>query len=157
MNGILIKNLQKLVSDKMRTWDKFLDDAIWAYRVSFKLSMSFTPFFLVYGQEALFPIELQVQSNRLMQASWRHGESAMEDWLAHNHVLQYSREEAIDHYLQQALRRKQYYDKKSRLETFLKGLLVLRYDNRFDNIKGKKMVNRWEGPFVVHEVYDNGS
>ena len=157
VNGILVKNLQKLVNDKMRTWDKFLDDAIWAYRVSFKLSTGFTPFFLVYGQEALFPIELQVRSNRLMQASCRDGESAMEDRLAHNHVLQYSREEAVEHYLQQAWRRKQYYDKKARLETFLKGSLVLRYDNRFDNIKGQKMVNRWEGPFVVHEVYDNGS
>ena len=83
-----------------------------------------------------------------MQASWRDGESAMEDRLAHNHVLQYSREEAVEHYLQQALRRKQYYDKKTRLETFLKGSLVLRYDNRFDNIKGQKMVNRWRDPLL---------
>ena len=157
VNGILVKNLQKHVTDRIRTWDKFLDDALWAYRISYKSSTGFTPFFLVYGQEALFPIELQVRSNRLLRASLRDEECFMMDRLAQNHILQYSREEVVEHYIQQAWKRKKYYDKKLRKEIFSKGSLVLRYDNRFDNIKGQKMMNRWEGPFVVHDCFDNGS
>ena len=157
VNGILVKNLQKLVTNRIRTWDEFLDDALWAYRISYKSSTGFTPFFLVYGQEALFPIELQVRSNRLLRASLRDEECFMMDRLSQNHILQYSREEAVEHYMQQAWRRKKYYDKRSRKDTFSKGSLVLHYDNRFDNIKGQKMINRWEGPFVVHDCFDNGS
>ena len=63
----------------------------------------------------------------------------------------------MEHYLRQAWRRKKYHDKGARTEAFAKGSLVLRYDNRFDNIKGQKMVNRWEGPFLVHDQFDNGS
>ena len=35
VNGIWVKNLQKLVTNRIRTWDKFLDDALWAYRISY--------------------------------------------------------------------------------------------------------------------------
>ena len=138
VNGILVKNLQKLVTNRIRTWDEFLDDALWAYRISYKSSTGFTPFFLVYGQEALFPIELQVRSNRLLRASLCDEECFMMDRLSQNHILQYSREEAVEHYIQQAWRRKKYYDKRSRKDTFSKGSLVLRYNNRFDNIKDKR-------------------
>ena len=36
-------------------------------------------------------------------------------------------------------------------------MLVLRYDNRFDNRKDKKLPTRWEGPFQVVKRYENGS
>ena len=77
----------------------------------------------MYGQEALFPIELPVRSNRLLRASLRDEECFMMDRLAQNHILQYSREEAVEHYIQQAWKRKKYYDKKSRKSFFQKDLL----------------------------------
>ena len=123
LGGILVKNLQKLVTNRIRTWDNFLDDALWAYRVSYKSSTGFTPFFLVYGQEVLFPIELQVRSNRLLRASLRDEGCFMMDRLAQNHILQYSREEVVEHYIQQAWKRNKYYDKNSGKETFSKGSL----------------------------------
>ena len=51
--------LRKLVQDKVREWDRYFEDTHLAYRVSYKSSTGFTPFFLVYGQEALLPIEVE--------------------------------------------------------------------------------------------------
>ncbi|MCO5602419.1 hypothetical protein L7F22_056550 [Adiantum nelumboides] len=38
-----------------------------------------------------------------------------------------------------------------------RGMLVLRYDNRFDNRKDKKFLSRWKGPFLIRKKYSNGS
>ena len=38
-----------------------------------------------------------------------------------------------------------------------KGVLVLHYNNQFDNTKDKKFLIRWEGPFHVVKWYENGS
>ena len=39
-----------------------------------------------------------------------------------------------------------------RKDIFSNESLVLRYDNRFDNIKGQKMINRWEGPLTMEVI-----
>ena len=38
---------------------------LWAYRISKKLSINTTPFSLVYGHEAVLPVEITVQSLRM--------------------------------------------------------------------------------------------
>ncbi|MCO5613533.1 hypothetical protein L7F22_067810 [Adiantum nelumboides] len=38
-----------------------------------------------------------------------------------------------------------------------RGMLVLRYDNCFDNRKDNKFLSRWKGPFLIRNKYSNGS
>ena len=38
-----------------------------------------------------------------------------------------------------------------------RGMLVLRYDNRFDTRKDKKFMPRWEGPYLILKKHSNGS
>jgi hypothetical protein len=42
-----------------------LYSALWAYRTSIKTTTGFSPFQLVYGLEAVFPIECQIPSLKL--------------------------------------------------------------------------------------------
>ena len=42
-----------------------LFSALWAYRTSIKTSTGFTPFQLVYGLEAVLPIECEIPSLKL--------------------------------------------------------------------------------------------
>ena len=42
-----------------------LSSALWAYRTSVKTSTGFTPFQLVYGLEAVLPIECKILSLKL--------------------------------------------------------------------------------------------
>ncbi|MCO5578803.1 hypothetical protein L7F22_032649 [Adiantum nelumboides] len=59
-NEIIARIIQKMVKNKTKLWDDFLDGALWAYRTTYKEATDFTPFHLVYGQEALQPIELNI-------------------------------------------------------------------------------------------------
>ncbi|MCO5609962.1 hypothetical protein L7F22_064197 [Adiantum nelumboides] len=65
-NGVLCKIITKHVRDRPQDWDKHLTAALWAYRTSFKVSTQFTPYHLVYGQETLLPIEVELGSLRVL-------------------------------------------------------------------------------------------
>ncbi|MCO5567636.1 hypothetical protein L7F22_021330 [Adiantum nelumboides] len=65
-NGVLCKIITKHVRDRLQDWDKHLTAALWAYRTSFKVSTKFTPYHLVYGQEALLPIEVELGILRVL-------------------------------------------------------------------------------------------
>ena len=48
-NGILYKIITKTILNFMNNWDTKLLDALWAYRIAYKVTTKFTPFQLVYG------------------------------------------------------------------------------------------------------------
>ena len=61
-NGILYKIITKIVQASNNDWDERVLEALWAYRIAYKVPTKHTPFQLVYNQEAIFPIELEVPS-----------------------------------------------------------------------------------------------
>ena len=65
--------------------------------------------------------------------------------------------EAINHYSTQAKHRQEKFNEGISQKRIKKGMLVLRYDNRFDNKEDKKFLTRWEGPFQVVKRYENDS
>ena len=48
-----------------RDWSKKLPFALWAYRTSFYTSTGATPYFLVYGMEAVLSVEIEMGSLRV--------------------------------------------------------------------------------------------
>ena len=46
-------------------WSKKLPFALWAYRNSFRTSIGATPYSLVYGMEAVLPVEIEIGSLRV--------------------------------------------------------------------------------------------
>ncbi|MCO5607633.1 hypothetical protein L7F22_061831 [Adiantum nelumboides] len=132
-NGIIAGIIRKMVKNKTKLWDDFLDGALWAYRTTYKEATEFTPFHLVYGQEALQPIELNIPTMRL------HGKAAQrkeEEWI--NRLLtlvelEWKREVAYECYKRKATQVKDKLDKEVKDKGIKEGDLVLRYDNRLDN------------------------
>ena len=59
--------------------------------------------------------------------------------------------------MERALQRKEQLDEENLHHDFSDDMLVLRYNNRFDNVKGHKLEYKWEGPFRIHKLYPNGS
>ena len=59
-NGKLVQILTKVTEDHGKNWDLEVAGALWAYQTSMKTSTSFTHFCLVYGKEALLPIEVEL-------------------------------------------------------------------------------------------------
>jgi hypothetical protein len=64
-NGILCKIITKTVQGSNTDWNARLLDALWAYRCAYKVTTKHTPFQLVYGQEAILPIEIELPSLRI--------------------------------------------------------------------------------------------
>ncbi|MCO5560545.1 hypothetical protein L7F22_014160 [Adiantum nelumboides] len=158
VNGMIYKIITKQVVFKPKDWDKHLSAALWAYRTSFRTSLGYTPYHLVLGKEAILPIEVQLASLKILATK---NEGTPNDQLKQRILdlerLELDQEMAIEHYATQAERRRQKFNEGLKDKELKRGMLVLRYDNRFDTSKDKKFIPRWEGPYVIRKKYTNGS
>jgi transposase len=64
-NKVLIKIIKKRIKDNPRRWHEKLSEALWAHRTSRHGATKVTPFELVYGQKAVLPMEIGLQSFRV--------------------------------------------------------------------------------------------
>jgi hypothetical protein len=64
-NKMLIKIIKKRIKDSLRRWHEKLSEALWAHRTSRHGATKITPFELVYGEEAVLPVEIGLQSLRV--------------------------------------------------------------------------------------------
>ena len=60
-----IKRILRKVVETSRDWSEKLPFALWTYRTSFHTSTGATPYSLVYGMEAVLPIEIEMRSLRV--------------------------------------------------------------------------------------------
>jgi hypothetical protein len=64
-NKTLVKLIKKKIEDNPRRWHEVLSEALWAHRISRHGATKVTPFELVYGQEAVLPVEVNLGAYRL--------------------------------------------------------------------------------------------
>ncbi|XP_070041211.1 uncharacterized protein [Nicotiana tomentosiformis] len=68
-NKVIIQNLKKKLEDAKGKWLYELSGALWAYRTMAKSSTGETPFSLMYGSEALIPVEVGEPTLRFSRAN----------------------------------------------------------------------------------------
>ena len=59
-NKTLCTVLTKIVGESRTDWEQKLHSALWAYRMAYKTAVGSTPFDLVYGINAILPMEFLV-------------------------------------------------------------------------------------------------
>jgi hypothetical protein len=155
-NGLLCQILIKTISGFATDWDDKLWSALWAYRTAYKVTTQFTPFQLVYGQEAILPIEFEIPSLRVAIENRLGDEDSLKVRLYALEALNEKRHDAHLHTYAMQVRHKSYYDSKLRPKQFKEGDLVLLYDSRFFKFPGKLQIH-WLGPYEVMDVNPNGS
>jgi transposase InsO family protein len=64
-NTTLIKLIKKKIEDSARRWHEVLSEALWAHRISRHGATKVTLFELVYGQEAILPVEVNLTAYSL--------------------------------------------------------------------------------------------
>ncbi|KAL0361263.1 UNVERIFIED_CONTAM: hypothetical protein Sradi_3810800 [Sesamum radiatum] len=57
--------LKKVVAKSKRDWHERIGEALWAYRTTVRTPTQSTPYALVYGVEAVLPLEQQIPSLRI--------------------------------------------------------------------------------------------
>jgi hypothetical protein len=58
----LISLIKKKISDHPKHWHKILSEDLWAHRISKHCANKVSPFELVYGQEAVLPVEISLNA-----------------------------------------------------------------------------------------------
>ena len=116
-----------------------LFSALWAYRTSIKTSTSFTPFQLVYGLEALLPIECEIPSLQ-MAIELLPATSEEEKHLLYLAQLDENQRDATLAIKTHAKRIKAQYDQNVTPCNFSEGDLVLLYDQANDKLGTGKFV-----------------
>jgi hypothetical protein len=153
---MILHGLKPRIFDQLnksgRKWIQELPAVVWSLRTTPSRATGFTPFFLVYGAEAILPTDLEYGSPRVRGYDEGANQRAREDSLDQ---LDEARTVALMHSAryQQALRR--YQARKVRRQDFSEGDLVLRLCQ--DNQGRHKLSPPWEGPYVVVKVLKPGT
>ncbi|KAI5406846.1 hypothetical protein KIW84_053204 [Lathyrus oleraceus] len=163
MNGAVEaanKNIKKIVQKMVVTykdWHEMLSFALHGYRTSVRTSTGAMPFSLVYGMEAVLPVEVQIPSLRvlidvkLQEAEWvrtRYEELSL---------IEEKRLAAICHGQLYQQRMKRAFDRKVRPRVYHVGDMVLKRILPPQNDRRGKWTPNYEGPFVVKKVFSGGA
>ena len=63
-NKVIEGILTKTVANHRRNWAKKLPEVLWAYRKTWRNTIAFSPYELVYGKNPLFPIVFEIKTLR---------------------------------------------------------------------------------------------
>ena len=66
-NKNIIQSIRKLLKHNKRSWDSMLKYALWADRITVKQAIQTSPFQLVYGIDAVFPVQLGIPVMKFFQ------------------------------------------------------------------------------------------
>jgi len=81
-NKTLRNLLKKVVFKSKWNWYEKLREVLWAYRTSYRTPTQSTPYALVYGVEAIFPLEIQITSLHIAMQEGLHRDENDQLWLA---------------------------------------------------------------------------
>ncbi|CAL8988475.1 unnamed protein product, partial [Prunus brigantina] len=158
-NKTLCNLLKKVVGRTKKDWHERTNEALWAYRTTYRTPTQATPYSLVYGVEAVLPLESQIPSLRM----------AVQEGLTdeENAKLRPQELEALDEKRLEAQQRLECYqarlsnafNKKVRPRSFQVGdlVLALRRPIITTHKTGSKFTSKWDGPYIVQEVYTSGA
>ncbi|XP_039029195.1 LOW QUALITY PROTEIN: uncharacterized protein LOC120163293 [Hibiscus syriacus] len=163
MNGAVEaanKNIKRIITKTTETykdWHEKLPFALYAYRTTVRTSTGATPFSLVYGMEAVLPIEVEIPSLRILRETKLDESEWIQARVDQLNLIEEKRLKAICHGQMYQKRMMKSHDKKVHPREFQEGDLVLKKILPIHkDFRGKWMPN-WEGPYVVKKAFSGGA
>ncbi|KAL0283053.1 UNVERIFIED_CONTAM: hypothetical protein Sangu_2914900 [Sesamum angustifolium] len=154
-NKTLCNLLKKVVANSKLDWHERIGEALWAYRTTVRTPTQATPYALVYGVEAVLPLEQQILSLRIAIQEGLTEEENAQIRLEELETLDEKRLEAqqkLECYQAQLSRA---FNKKVRMCSFQVGdlVLVVRRPVITTHRTGNEFLLKWDGSYVVKEAY----
>ena len=145
------------MEDPIDDWSTYLSSAVFATNTSIQNSTIVTPFRLMYGREARFPLEAEkvVETNSIEEAvndiSMANVDNYNKEILEKQKSVFFKADTSIK--VAQEQQKKQYAQRKGITEySFKIRDKVLRRNMQQKTRKGKKLEDRWLGPYTIVEV-----
>jgi transposase InsO family protein len=155
-NGMILQGLKPRIYNELnkfgKRWIKELPSVVWSLRTTPSRATGFSPFFLVYGADAILPTDLEYGSPRTKAYNDQNNQTSREDSL---NQLEEARDVALLHstWYQRSLRR--YHAQRIQPRGFQVGDLVLRLRQY---TRGRhKLTPPWEGPFIIAKILKPGT
>ncbi|RVW82221.1 Gag-Pol polyprotein [Vitis vinifera] len=152
-----IKRILRRMVETSRDWSEKLPFALWAYRTSFRTSTGATPYSLVYGMEAMLPVEIEMGSLRVAleqqipEADWAQ---ARFDQL---NLLDERRLRAADHVRAYQRKMARAFKKRVKPRPLRIGDLVLKVIRGLIRDPRGKFRPNWSGPYFIRELTPEGA
>ena len=67
LNKNIVNSLKKLLAENKKAWDSKLKYALWVDHITTKKAIGTSPFQLVYGTKAIFPVQLGLPVMKFIQ------------------------------------------------------------------------------------------
>ncbi|XP_071689187.1 uncharacterized protein [Rutidosis leptorrhynchoides] len=152
-NRDIVHAIKERLGMKRSGWVE-LPKVLWAHRTTHKRSTGETLFSLVYGSEAVIPVEITVPTERILSYSEGKNDEKLRTNL---NYTEERREMAVIREAANKQRIAKYYDKRVRARTYKVGDLVWR-DNRASRAQNTgKLGPNWEGPYRVIGISNTGA
>jgi hypothetical protein len=153
-NKILIKLIKRKIEENLRRWHEVLSEALWAHRISRYGATKVTPFELVYGQEVVLLVEVNLDAYRLAKQNNLSAVDYHNLMMDNIDEISDKRLQALKEIEKDKLRVARAYNKKVRTKSFQVGELVWltilplgTKSNKFG-----KWSPSWEGPYKIVKV-----
>nr|GEU97820.1 reverse transcriptase domain-containing protein [Tanacetum cinerariifolium] len=146
----------KTVGENRTSWSDKLDDALWAFRTTYKTSIGCTPYKLVYGKSCHFPIELEHRAYWVLKHVNFDLKTAGDHRKLQLNELSELRDQAYENSVIYKERTKKLHDSKIKNRIFNVGDQVLLFNSHL-KIFYEKLKTRWSGPFTITRVFPYGT
>lgn len=163
MNGAVEaanKNIKKILQKMTVTykdWHEMLPFSLHGYRTTIRTSTGATPFSLVYGMEAVLPIEVQIPSLRIMKDAGLDEDEWIQTRLDQINLIDEKRLAVVCHGQMYQKRMIKAFNKKVKPKVYQAGDLVIKRIILPQGDPRGKWTPTYEGPFVVKRVFSGGA
>ena len=147
--------MEKTVNSSRKDWSKKIEDALWAYRTTFKTPLSMSPFRIVYGKACHLPVELEHRAYWATCMLNIDSKIAGEKQMLQLSELDEFHNEAYENARIYKEKMKAWQDKHIARKEFEASQRVLLFNSRLKLFPGK-LKSRWSGPFTVTQVFPYG-
>jgi len=162
-NGVVeatIKNIKNILAKMVviyKDWIEKLPFALWGYKTSIRASTGATPCSLVYGCEVVLPIEVKIQSLRVLVET----KVLEEDWVKarYEQLALINEKRARAQYHAQGYQKMiaRAFNKKVKPRNLKEGDLVLKVLRNEISGPGRKMKPRLSEPFIIKKIVLGGA
>ncbi|KAL4565704.1 hypothetical protein LXL04_029807 [Taraxacum kok-saghyz] len=145
-NRTIVKGIKRRLTQAGGSWADELQNVLWSYRTTIHTSTQETPFSLVYGMEAVIPIELTMLTERTSSMNeLKEGEN-VKSIQTHLDLLDEKRANALIRQEAYKCMTERFYNKRVQGRACKVGEMVLRKTEASGQESGGKLGPNWEGP-----------